>query len=333
MEGFGIYLFVIAHYSIQGNRWGHGLYLFPILIDMRKIIINSVVFLLIFICWNIYLKNTSSFYTQEKEYQKNIDLSLASKSEIILLGDSHLASLKKVTLNKAIGNLAYGADGIKEMYAKSLIEIRNNPELKYVFLSTEPQMFNAGNSPNGTFLDKYIFDLKEARQLYDKNRLEVTTDYVPLFNNDYLNFFRNKLYTTLKGTTVDTEQKAWENLTTKEKNEMSEKLGISDHASIMEQPQDTIYFKKMMGLFKEHNIKVISIKFPVTSKYIGQCSRDDVAKVNRFLSKFDFYAQLDYTHSIDSLNFFEDPDHLGKKGVEKIAHTIENDTELSIMER
>lgn len=299
---------------------------------MQKIIINSILFLIILTCWNIYLKNASNFYQQEKEYQKKIDHSLVSKSEIILFGDSHLASLKKINLKGNIGNLAYGADGIKEMYAKSLIVVNANPELEYVFLSTEPQMFNAGKSPNGTFLNKYILDLKEARMLYDKNKLDVISDQAPLFNNDYLNFFRNRLYNTLKGSTMGSKEQSWEDLTLTQKNEMAEKLGKSDHSSIMGQPLDTMYFKKMMELYKKHKIKVVSIKFPVTSKYMDQCSKEDSIKVDRFLSQFSFYKKLDYSRFIDSHEFFEDPDHMKEKGIELVSKKIEDDTGITIIE-
>ena len=299
---------------------------------MRKIILNSILFLIILVCWNIYLKNTSNFYQQEREYQKNVNHSLKSESEIILLGDSHLASLKKVNLKGSVGNLAYGADGIKEMYAKSLIIVNANPKLEYVFLSTEPQMFNAGKSPNGTFLNKYIFDLKDARILYDKNKLDVISDHVPLFNNDYLNFFRNKLYHDLKGSTIDSREQSWEELTFSQKNEIAEKLGKSDHSSIMGQPLDTTYFKKMMGLFKKHKIKVVSIKFPVTSNYMDQCSKEDSMKVDSFLSQFSFYKKLDYSRLINSHDFFEDPDHLKKRGIELVSESIEDDTGITIIE-
>lgn len=299
---------------------------------MKKILINSAIFLFIFSCWNIYLKNSSYFFKQEREYQENIDLSLSKESKILLLGDSHLASLKKVDLNPVIGNLAYGADGIKEMYAKALIIVEQNPNLEYVFISTEPQMFNAGNSPNGTFLDKYMLNSYEARELYNKNKLDVICDHVPLFNNDYLNYFRNKVYSLVKGSTEPNKEKTWGELSNEEKNLLSSNLGKSDHAAIMTQAIDTVYFRKMFKLFEYHKIKVVGIRFPVTPKYMEQCSPENIEKVGHFLDSFNFYKQLDYTHSIDSLDFFEDPDHMKARGVERIAKAIQRETGLSIIQ-
>jgi len=298
---------------------------------MRKIIINCILFLLLFGGWNIYLKNTSSFYLQENAYQKSIDSVLDSKSKIVLLGDSHLASLKKSNLNNEVGNLAYGADGYKEIYAKVLILLKNNPNLEYVFLSTEPQMFNASTSPNGTFLNKYALHSKTIRSLYGKNKLDIVTDNVPLFNNDYLNFFRNKLYNKLKGTKGANQEENWKEATIERKTEISKNLGNSDHAAIMGNPKDTIYFKEMMTEFKNRGVKVISIRFPVTSNYIGQCSGQDEDKVNQFLSHFEFYKNLDYSNTIKSIELFEDPDHLNKQGVLKITAHIESDTGLPII--
>ena len=298
---------------------------------MKKIVLNSIAFIILFCGTNLYLKNTSTFYKQEKEYQKPIDQLEEGKSNIILLGDSHLASLKKLNLDPKIANLAYGADGIKEMYAKSLLLVNKIQNIDYVLVSTEPQMFNAGTSPNGTFLNRYIFDLEEARTLYNKNKLDVICDAVPLFNNDYLNFFRNKTYLTLKGTSSSKNEKSWEDLSIKEKEAQSSELGKLDHSSIMSQSQDTIYFNKMMELFQQNNIKVISIKFPVTPSYFKECSQEDLNNVNKYLQQFSFYETMDYTHAIDSLSYFEDPDHLKKKGVKQIAKDIEKQTGLSIL--
>ena len=297
---------------------------------MKKLIINSVVFVIAFICFNLYLKGTSKFYDQQEEYQESIDRSLNSKSEIILLGDSHLASLKKVHLDEKIGNLAYGADGIKEMYAKALIILNENPKVEYVFLSTEPQMFNAGTSPNGTFLNPYILNLKEARSLFNKNKLDVICDYVPLFNNDYLNFFRSRVYNYFKGSAKLQNEKAWDELSIDEKGALASKLGKADHSSIMKQPKDTIYFRMMMDLFNKNGVKVISIQFPVTLNYIEQCNKEDLQKVNQFLDDFQFYKSLDFTYSVHSLSYFEDSDHMKKIGVEKIVKKIENQTGLTI---
>jgi len=141
-----------------------------------------------------FIYKKSHFYKQEHRYSTRIDSIINTKPTTIFLGDSHSESIKHLDLSKNIGNLAFGADGIKEMYIKTLIMEKYNPDLEYVFISTEPQMFNNSISSNSTFLNKYLLKLNDPKDIYNKSKLNLLTEAIPLINDDYLRYYLNKIY-------------------------------------------------------------------------------------------------------------------------------------------
>ena len=149
---------------------------------MKKQIPSLLIFIFIFIGINIVSIKTSNFYNQKRDYTNYIEKAFKSKPNIIILGDSHIGSIKQLQLDYKISNLAYGADGIKEMYVKTKILLENDNKLKCAIISTEPQIFNKSNSPNSGFLNKYLSQKTNTLSVYNKNRLDLLIDKIPLFN-------------------------------------------------------------------------------------------------------------------------------------------------------
>ena len=136
---------------------------------MKSIFIKLTPYIIVFIIVNIYSFKTSDFFKQEKKYIERIDSVLDSQSEIVFLGDSHVETIKLLNLSNNLGNLAFGADGVYEMYIKVLSMIKYNKNLKYVFIATEPQIFNNSSSSNSTFLNKYLLKLDDTLNVYNKS--------------------------------------------------------------------------------------------------------------------------------------------------------------------
>lgn len=297
---------------------------------MKKILFNSIPYFICFIIINLICLKTSNFFSQEKKYLDRIDSSIEQKSELVFLGDSHAESIRHINPDQELGNLAFGADGINEMYIKSLITIMYNPDVKYVFLCTEPQMFNNSVSPNNSFLNPYLLKINDPLNIYDKNKLDYLVEKTPLFNDNYLKFYLNKVFNSLKGS-GNKNIKAWKELSETEKKIIASKTGKIDHIGILANKKDTMVFKKMIDLYKSRNIKIIGIRYPVYEDYLNQCDKNDLVKVNDFLKGLNLYHNLDYSFAIQDPTLFADEDHLNKKGMKKLAELIYRDTGIDLM--
>lgn len=300
---------------------------------MKTILIKVIPYIVVFVAINIFIYNTSHFYKQETKYLNRIESSINSSSTIAFLGDSHSESIKHLNLSDKVGNLAFGADGIKEMYIKTLILDKYFKDLKYVFISTEPQMFNNSISSNSTFLNKYLLRLEDPKHIYNKTKLNLITEEVPLFNDNYLRYFLNSCYSKIlndsddKNTGKTTE---WSQLPEDLRKNMAIETGKTDHVSIMSNNEDLNIYKEIIKILKSKNVTVIGVRFPVNKHYLNQCDQKDQQKVNEFIKSLNLDANLDYSFKITEPLFFENEDHLNAEGMRKLALMIENDTGVKL---
>lgn len=261
-----------------------------------------------------------------------MDAALTNRVETILLGDSHMQSLRDAALASDVGNLAFGADGITEMYAKALIMEHANSNLKRVLISMEPQMFNKSKSPNGGFLNKYMFDNPEVRVLYNRSILDLVVDWVPLFNNSYIEFLRNQALYAFRGMfSADNNGRSWENLTDAEKTNIAIGAGKNDHGNLFEIPGDTIQYRKLVELLQKNKVDTFGVNFPVTHSYFSQLQPEDLKHTRDFITSLSLNMEADYTLLFDNLDAFKDPDHLTAEYVKKFADRLEADLEVSLV--
>ncbi|PWH82393.1 hypothetical protein DIS18_09065 [Algibacter marinivivus] len=296
---------------------------------MKKILIKLIPYLVVFLLINIICYKTSDFFKQENKYLDRIETTINSQSEIIFLGDSHVETIKLLELSDNIGNLAFGGDGINEMYIKILTMIENNKSLEYVFIATEPQIFNNTLSSNSTFLNKYLFQIDNELNIYNKSKLNLLTERVPLLNDSYLKFVLNKIYSNFKPESTDLK-KSWVDYTSLERIEIATKTGKIDHSSIMSNEKYLKTYKQIVEICKSKKIKVIGIRFPVNSNYLNQCKKNDLIKVDSFIKELKLYKHLDYSNRMKDPKYFHDEDHLNKKGVKKLSEIIYSDSGIKL---
>ena len=300
---------------------------------MKSVFIKIIPYLIVFLVINIFVHETSHFYKQERNYSNRIDSIINSKPKVIFLGDSHSESIKLLNLSENIGNLAFGADGIKEMYIKTLIIDKYNPEIEYVFISTEPQMFNNSVSSNSTFLNKYLLKLNDAKDIYNKSNLNIVTENIPLLNDDYLRYFLNKIYAFFRNNNNNNNNNKpteWSEVTDSEKEKIAANTGITDHNSIMKNIEDLDIYTELVNKLKLSNVKVIGVRFPVNTHYLKQCDKEDLDNVNRFIKELNLDYNLDYSLKLNNSSYFENEDHLNKTGMEKLSKLIYNDTGVKL---
>tara|TARA_R100001369_G_scaffold92624_1_gene138801 strand:+ start:861 stop:1760 length:900 start_codon:yes stop_codon:yes gene_type:complete len=296
---------------------------------MKHFILKVIPYLVVFIAINAICLKTSGFYKQQHKYLERIDSSINSKSEIIFLGDSHVETIKLLDLSDNVGNLAFGADGIYEMYIKVLIMIKFNKSLKHVFIATEPQTFNNTTSPNSTFLNKYLLKVDDTLNVYNKTKLNLITEKAPLFNDSYINYVLDGFYSYFKPGKNKTK-KNWATLTDLQRTEIATKTGVSDHTSVMTNTEFSKVYREIINLCKTNKINVIGIRFPVNENYINQCKKAELEKVDSFIKELNLDLNLDYSTRIKNPKYFDDEDHLNEKGIDKLSKIIFEDTNIKI---
>jgi hypothetical protein len=298
---------------------------------MKSILIKLTPYAISFLIINFICFKTSNFFVQENKYLRKIDSVISSNNEIIFLGDSHVETIKLLDLSMNVGNLAFGGDGINEMYIKTLLMDRYNKNLKYVFISTEPQIFNNSLSSNSTFLNKYLLKLKDYKNVYSKSKLDLIIETVPLFNDSYIKYFLNKIYLYIKMESDENKHSnTWSEIPSEVRFKTAKSAGKIDHNSIMDNKKDLEIFKIIIDIYKSNNIKIIGIRFPVDKNYLSQCSQKDLVKVNNFIYSLNLNYNLDYSQEIQNPIYFNDADHLNNNGIEKLSKLIFKDTGIKI---
>lgn len=298
---------------------------------MKRIFKKAIPYVIVFIVINVILKMTSNFYTQEKRYRSRIESSIDQHNKIIFLGDSHAETIHHINADKRYGNLAFGADGIKEMYIKSLIALEYIPNIEYVFICTEPQMFNSSISPNSVFLNPFLSKIEDSLNVYDKSKLDLLVEKVPLFNDNYLKFINNKVFNDLRSIGQAEDDVNWPDLSDVEKSAIASKMGKVDHTGILLNDQDVLIFKKMVGNFKKKGVKTIGIRYPVHENYINQCDENDLKKVDKLIEQLRLDYNLDYSVELKNPKLFKDADHLNKEGVQRLTELIKKDTGIDLL--
>jgi hypothetical protein len=303
---------------------------------MKSFLLKLLPYLLAFIVINLNIYNNSHFYKQKERYTTQIDSIINNKPKTIFLGDSHPKTVELLNLSNNVGNMAFGADGINEMYIKTLILDKYNEDLECVFITTEAQIFNNSISSNSTFLNKYLLEINAPKEIYNKSTLNLITEHIPLFNDNYLRYFLNSTYFKLRNglnkKNDENEGKKWSELSDLKRKNNAIQTGKQDHTGIMTSNKDLETYKDIIKKLKSKNIKIIGIRFPVSPHYLAQCNKEDLYKVNNFVNSIEYDYFLDYSSSLEDKSFYKNEDHLNRRGMIELSNLIFKDTGIKLVE-
>lgn len=302
---------------------------------MKKLVVKLTPFVLLFILANYWVLSSNGFYKKGKAYDRAIQET--ANTEHFFLGDSHVDVLKNLDLEDNVSNLAFGGDGIQEMYLKTRILLEENSHIKTVFVLTDPQLFNSSISPNKTFLANYVLKLGEE-EVYGKNTLSYLIEQAPLLNDGFIEYSRDKyIYRFLKLISkkkVNNKQKVmWKDLPQKQRDFQCIETGIQDHKGIFSSSDSKKYFSKMVALCKEKNVKIIGVRFPVERLFYQQCNSKDLQLVDDYIDSLKLDQHLDYSLYFNSSQYFKDEDHLTIPGAIKIVEEISKQTGITILKK
>jgi hypothetical protein len=294
---------------------------------------QCVVALLLFVAANVYTYETSGFFQREHEYTNLVDRVAARKNvQVVFAGDSHFAVPLNVYLNDDPGgpaySVAYAGDSLRECFAKLRHALATNPSIDTLIVTADPHMFAKGRleSSNRSFADRYFIEAWD-RSGVQHNLWSATLQQVPLFNEDFLQYFRKDLTVLLthsaQGARAGGDPLTWSRLTDDERMKEAVETGKGDHDGIGAAAQPFMWYARILDMARARHVRVIGVRFPVHPGYSAQAPAAEVAQIDSFLLKAGIAQIIDLRGALTDPNDFGDPDHVNETGAVPLVKILE----------
>jgi hypothetical protein len=289
--------------------------------------------LLVFVAANVYTYETSGFFQREQEYTNAVaTVATHPKVHIVFAGDSHFA----VPLNDYLNanpagpaySVAYGGDSLRECFAKVRRVLDTTPTIDTLILTADPHMFGKGRleSSNRSFADRYFIEAWDSSGL-EHNMWSALLQQVPLFSEDFLQYFRKDLGVILSHARpharAGDDPLAWSRLTDEQRTASAVDTGRGDHEGIGEVRPPFVWYSRILDLARARHVRVIGVRFPVNAGYSAQAPVEKVAEIDAFLLSHGVSQIIDLRNSLTDPRDFEDEDHVNEIGVVPVVKMLE----------
>jgi hypothetical protein len=217
---------------------------------------------------------------------------------------------------------------LRESFAKVRYVLERNHGIDTLILTADPHMFGKGrlDSSNRSFADRYFIEAWDRSGL-QKNVWSAILQQVPLFNEDFLQYFRKDLGAMLAHTKTKArgagDPLAWSRLTDEQRLESAVETGKGDHDGVGDSQVPFGWYQRMLDVAREHHVKVIGVRFPVHPGYSGQISAQKVEELNTWLTSHGVTEIIDLRNALTDPRDFEDEDHLNETGAAKVVELLE----------
>ena len=298
----------------------------------RTLAIKITVAIGIFAAANLLTYETSGYFLREHEYYAVVaGFTEHQHVRSVFVGDSHVAQLDNEILADDAYNVAFGGDGLREIYAKLRYLLSRPNEIDTLFLTADAHMFGTGRlqSSNGAFADMYLLRTGSPFGL-EHGRLATVFNLVPLFNDDFVQYLKLDIAKGWKrsprgGDDEDTDA-GWSSRPQEERERIARETGIGDHRGIGAHSEPFQWYVRIVDLARAHGVHVIAVRYPSTAAYLESETPADDMVIDRALAAVGLADILDYRHVFADASYFKDPDHLSKKGIAALMQLLENQT-------
>jgi hypothetical protein len=316
-------------------------------LDIKKVIIRPLIFFAILLGLAKLISILADpFMTRRYYYNETVNKILSSESDILVLGDSHVAEI--IQDNEQVCNGAAGNESVSEFYAKLLLSLKNGRKFKYLVLECDYHILSE-------------FKLVENNMSYLANQMDAATflkayprynildfiysrigNYFTVFNTGNAVSFRHKFSVSRikeniaflrrgpdnPDTTGSTQHELdvalkYKNSSFEDRMELA-RGRIATHFSDSLSDELIRTYADIMRVAKENNIKVIGVTYPLAIEYRQLMPRQRTAKIDSIFNSMDFYKRYDYTSFSDNAEDFLNPDHMNLIGGPKFFSDLEN---------
>ena len=298
-----------------------------------RLVAQCVVALLLFAAGNVFTYETSGFFQRERLYTEQVS-ALAAHGNVrtVFAGDSHFAVPLNDYLNESPQGPAYsiasGGDSLRECFAKVRQVLNTTPGIDTLILTADPHMFSRGRveSSNRSFADRYFITAWD-RSGVQHNLWSAMLQQVPLFSEDFLQYFRKELSVMLTHSAQHAraagDPLGWSRLTDAQRMQEAVRTGQGDHDGLGEVEQPFRWYVRILDLARARHVRVIGVRFPVHPGYAAQAPVDKVAELDSWLLKAGVSQIIDLRDALTDPRDFEDPDHVNEIGAPLVVAMLE----------
>jgi hypothetical protein len=299
--------------------------------------------LVLFLFANLVTYWTSGYFEKLREYHSQVDEVLKRPGvQVLIAGDSHFAVPLNGYLNDlqdgAAHSIAFGGDSLRECYGKVHYILDHCPNIDTLIVSAEPHMFGYGRlqSSNRSFADWYFLAEADSSGL-KKGWLPSLIDQVPLLNDDFVQYLRNRCAKSLaaffstdvlghafSNRSGSPKQGSWQRLLDQDRKVKARATGLMDHKGVGKLNGPFIWYRKLIKLAKSHNVRVIGVRLPVDQGYAAQVPAKCVAMIDNFLYQNGIARILDLRNLFTDPIYFCDADHIKERYAGKLVTVLEN---------
>jgi hypothetical protein len=294
---------------------------------------QCLVAVLLFAAANVYTYETTGFFQREREYQGLVERIADHKNvRVVFAGDSHFAVPLNVYLNDDPAgpaySVAYAGDSLRECFAKLRHVLATTPSIDTLIVTADPHMFAKGRleSSNRSFADRYFIEAWD-RSGVQPNLWSAMLQQVPLFSEDFLQYFRRDLHVLLthtsQGARAGGDPLTWSRLTDEQRMKEAVETGRGDHDGIATAAQPFMWYTRILDAARARHVRVIAVRFPVHPGYAAQAPQEKVAQIDSFLLNAGVSEIIDLRGALTDPNDFGDPDHVNEIGAAPLVKILE----------
>jgi hypothetical protein len=281
---------------------------------------------------NVVVYRTVGYFTTEREYQQNVEsISSHTRVRTVFAGDSHVAHPLNGFLNADPNSVAYsvaaGGDSLRESFAKLRYVLDHAPQVDTIVMSADPHMFGHGrlDSSNRGFADKYFILARDGSGLRN-GWLSALLSQVPLFNDDFLQYLRELVSSHLPGAhrgVKGAPGPLWSGLSETQRYTIASATGAGDHTGIGDLEEPFTWYRRILDLARERNVRVIGVRYPVHWQYSAWARPDKVARIDERLRAAGLKDYVDLHDAIKDPAQFDDADHLNTRAAPVVLQMLE----------
>jgi hypothetical protein len=302
-------------------------------LSWMRLFSHCMVALLLFLAVNVYTYETSGFFQREQSYTEQVSAIASHRNvRVLFAGDSHFGVPLNDYLNGNPAGPAYsvaaGGDSLRECFAKVRRVLETTSTIDTLILTADPHMFGKGRlqSSNRSFADRYFIRAWDGSGV-EHNLWSAMLQQVPLFSEDFLQYFRKDLGTLLTHPAgharAEGDPLAWSRLTDEQRMTAAVETGRGDHAGIGDAEQPFVWYMRILEVARAKHVRVIGVRFPVHPGYSAQALPAKVAHIDSFLLSHGVSQIIDLREALTDPKNFQDEDHVNEVGVVPLVRLLE----------
>ncbi len=307
---------------------------------MKKFIIKISIFILYLLTINFLV---FQFITKDfvfHDYLKHEKPILKKKPNVLILGDSHPMAIQQKFLDENVFNFSYHSESFFDMYIKLMFCLENEIPIKTLIFPAEDHDFSKyrmdmNNKKNSIAYSSYgsyteFYEMNFFKYFFTKISYFFPY-YIPLMDNNNSRrlerifkrfwkdnfekkFFSEKPKKISKKTKVKkkNKKKVWFDFSEEEKLKHAKSRFYRQFGKSIYQKKLHKCFDKIIKVCDENKIKIIGIKYPLTTCYNKLLKEKDFSKIDSIYKSKDFKIYDFRKKYLGRDELFRDQDHLNE---------------------